>query len=127
MPDHSLLDCSINFFASIPIADNVQSSAEVRRTKYRVHDFPDTFLRTEQCLQQIQDTISRIEALISEERNLNAACDEFGQMIRAEMDKYDLKCSTRCSNNPTHKSKRKPYLNTMLQEQWDKSCQKERE
>ena len=127
MPDHSLLDCSINFFASIPIAENVQSSADVRRTKYRVDDFPDTFLRTEQYLQQIQGTISRIEALISEERNLNAACDEFGQMLRAEMDKYNLKCSTRRSNNPTHKSKRKPYWNTMLQEQWDKTCQKERE
>ena len=131
IPDHSVLSWEME----LPKYDNVNTCIGTRqkaetftmtRKRFNLTDIPVDFMNNQDILQQIEQTVLKIEDILSEENGASAAYSEFMELIRSEMD-TKLKCVNKQSSEiKTNKMKYKKYWNDELQRQWSIVCEKER-
>lgn len=75
-----------------------------------------------ETLNSISETIDRIENAIYVEDNIQTAYDEFGTLVKGEMDKKLPFVKNAKNQNKSAKSMYKPYWNQTLQNQWNIVC-----
>jgi hypothetical protein len=129
IPDHSVLEWSIEFAdpSTTQCPENTKACGASRR--YRVSDIPSDFLNDDNS-QPVLQAIERIEQELHVQKEVNQAYYEFTTLVTNSLDDV---CGTNKSKIPMdkeggkQKTFRKPYWTCELQQQWNNACLRERE
>lgn len=93
IPDHSVLTWEVklpNYAHSTESRQKTETVSSIRR-HYNLTNLPIDFMNNQDILQQIEQTVLKIEDILSEEHGANAAYSEFMDLIHSEMD-TKIKC-----------------------------------
>lgn len=128
IPDHSVLTWEVELLNYNHSTEPRQKAETVPTTRkhYKLTNIPIDFMNNQNILQQIEQTVLKIENILSEEHGANAAYSEFMELIPSEMDTKIKYVNKYLSDSKGNKMKYKKYWNDELERQWNIVCEKER-
>jgi hypothetical protein len=121
VPDHSILQCRIRSSAD-QVGQSQSVLSEVARQaprRFKPHTYTGVPFISERMRVHVLETITRIENMINERQNMNAAYREFKMLLISEMELNYREVKNNALKNVSKRSMRKLYWNAELQNLWD--------
>ena len=128
LPDHSILSCSVTIEGLNLLSECKQEALTIR--KYNFAEMPHDFMLNQNCREQVQMCINRLQTAEINQANVDNMYGDFCKLVQYEMNENipNWDCKTSANSSEFKKCKaNKAWWNQGCQEAWNKMCSAERE